>query len=208
MKWDWSSTVINGVDSVIELVLLRLVLSQPEPTCSADLDVSLAVRGDRPAFGRLVEQHGPAVFKLCARLLGSTDEARDVAQEAFVRAWQQRATFEIGQSFAPWILRIARNAALDRLRSRKPSVGVEILDTLADPARAADDALHAKRTEARLQQAVAALPVQYRELIELTYVQGRKISEVATIVGAPNGTVMTWLYRARQQLRQQLGVDA
>ena len=81
-----------------------------------------AVRGDRAAFARLVDLHQRAVFGLCLRLLQEREEARDAAQETFVRAWGGLATYDPSNPFAPWLLRIARNHAptsSSRRRSRR-----------------------------------------------------------------------------------------
>src|SRR5688500_12610293 len=77
-----------------------------------------ASRGSRDAFAQLVDRHKRAVHGLCARLLGDREEARDAAQEAFVRAYSSLARYDAAQPFAPWVLRIARNHCLDLLRRR------------------------------------------------------------------------------------------
>ena len=79
-----------------------------------------AARGDRQAFARLVDLHKRTVYGLCVRLLRDAEEARDAAQESFARAYAALATYDAGQPFAPWVLRIARNHCLDVLRRRLP----------------------------------------------------------------------------------------
>lgn len=160
--------------------------------------------GDRGAFTRLVERHQRAVYGLCARLLGGGDEARDAAQEAFVRAWEHRARFDPAQDFAPWVLRIARNASVDRLRRRRGGSADDAIDAVPDGAPPADEQLGARRSEAALEAAVAALPPRYRAAIELVHGQGRSVREAAAILDAPEGTVMTWLFRARRVLRDAI----
>ena len=77
-----------------------------------------AARGDREAFGRLVDLHKRAVYGLCLRLLRHPEEARDAAQEAFARAFAGLSIYDPSQPFAPWLLRIARNHCLDLARRR------------------------------------------------------------------------------------------
>src|ERR671934_1416061 len=80
-----------------------------------------AARGDRSAFARLVEMHKRVVYGLCLRLLQDAEEARDAAQETFVRAWSAIGTYDPSQPFAPWLLRIARNHCIDVVRRRLPA---------------------------------------------------------------------------------------
>lgn len=173
-----------------------------------------AARGDRHAFGRLVDLHKRAVFGLCVRLLRDPEDARDAAQEAFARAYGAIATYDAAQPFAPWVLRIARNHCLDVLRRRLPAAQRVELDAepeegapreLADPeAPRGDAALERRETAAALATAVAALPPNYREVIHLFHVEHLSYKEIAAAMDVPIGTVMTWLHRARAKLRTAL----
>jgi len=181
---------------------------------SPETVLTRAAGGDREAFGRLVEEHKRAVYGLCLRLLTDAEEARDAAQEAFVRAYASLETFDLSQPFAPWVLRIARNHCLDLLRRRIPSRARVELDAegedgarrdLPDPsAERADDALERAQTRVTLEAAVAALPPNYREVIQLFHVEQMSYKEIAATLGVPIGTVMTWLHRARSRLRSTL----
>jgi RNA polymerase sigma-70 factor (ECF subfamily) len=173
-----------------------------------------AARGDRPAFARLVDLHRRAVFGLTLRLLQDTEESRDAAQETFVRAWGAIATFDTAQPFRPWILRIARNHALDLLRRRVPANRQVALDAdaeegapaveLAGDGPGADTLLERAQTRATLEAAVAALPANYREVVQLFHVEQLSYKEIAQTLDVPMGTVMTWLHRARGKLRATL----
>ena len=174
-----------------------------------------AARGDRLAFGRLVDLHKRTVFGLCVRLLRDGEEARDAAQETFVRAYAAISTYDAGQPFAPWILRIARNHCLDTLRRRAPQGSQVELDRaatddapateLADEREPAADAqLERAETRAALEAAVAGLPENYREVIHLFHVEHLSYKEIAVTLDVPIGTVMTWLHRARGKLREAL----
>jgi RNA polymerase sigma-70 factor (ECF subfamily) len=183
------------------------------PSHDASLALS-AARGDRQAFARLVEEHKRSVYGLCVRLLSDPEEARDAAQEAFTRAYASLEGYDLEQPFAPWILRIARNLCLDILRRRIPARARVELDAdtedgppreLADTAaERADDALEKAQTRKVLEQAVAALPPNYREVVHLFHVEQLSYKEIAATMGIPMGTVMTWLHRARAQLRTTL----
>lgn len=188
-------------------------LSQP-PSPDAAL-ARAAAKGDKVAFGKLVDLHKRAVFGLCVRLLRDPEEARDAAQEAFVRAYGAVATYDAAQPFAPWLLRIARNHCLDVLRRRVP-VGAQVqLDAepedgapareLADSeAPAADTLLERAQTRTALEAAVAGLPPNYREVVHLFHVEHLSYKEIAATLDVPIGTVMTWLHRARGRLRVAL----
>jgi RNA polymerase sigma-70 factor (ECF subfamily) len=176
--------------------------------------VRAAAGGDRRAFARLVDQHQRAVFGLCHRVLQDREEARDAAQETFVRAWTAMGTYDTAQPFAPWLLRIARNHCIDLARRRLPAARKVELDAqpeegerreLADDAVApADVALERAEVARGLGAAVAALPPNYREVIHLFHVEHMSYKDIAATLEVPIGTVMTWLHRARARLREAL----
>jgi RNA polymerase sigma-70 factor, ECF subfamily len=174
-----------------------------------------AVRGDPDAFSQLVTLHQRGVYGLCYRLLREADEANDAAQEAFVRAYAALPSYDATQPFGPWVMRIARNHCLDILRRRVPADRLVELDAqpeegrrspeLADERAArGDDALATAQRNQVLEAAVAQLPERYREVITLFHVQQLSYQQIATVMSVPIGTVMTWLHRARGQLRAQL----
>jgi RNA polymerase sigma-70 factor (ECF subfamily) len=178
-----------------------------------------ASRGDKESFARLVDEHKRSVYGLCLRLLADPEEAKDASQEAFARAYAALATYEPGQPFAPWVLRIARNHCLDQLRRRLPQRRRVELDAepeeegpdhreLADPAAApADESLERAETHRRLERAISALPPNYREAIQLFHGDQMSYKEIASAMEVPIGTVMTWLHRARAKLREALGEE-
>lgn len=175
-----------------------------------------ATRGDKQAFARLVDLHKRAVHGLCVRLLRDPEEARDAAQEAFARAYASLEAFDASQPFAPWLLRIARNHCLDVLRRRLPEARRIDLDAgaeegpprdLADPSAPRGDELLERRELANaLDRAVAALPPNYRTVIQLFHVEHLAYKDIAATMDVPVGTVMTWLHRARARLRASLTV--
>lgn len=187
---------------------------EPELPVEASL-ARAAARGDRAAFARLVELHKRVVFGLSARLLQDREEARDAAQETFVRAWAAIGAYDPAQPLAPWLLRIARNHCLDLLRRRLPAARRVQIDgsaaeaegaraELASPAPGADEELERAEVATSLGVAVAALPENYREVIHLFHVEHMSYKEIAATMEVPIGTVMTWLHRARAKLREML----
>ena len=202
---------------------LPLALSSPGTlvrlACPADEAewAQAAAAGDKAAFSRLVEKHKQSVYGLCYRLLGSTEEARDAAQEAFVRAYTGIREFDVRQPFAAWVLRIARNHSIDLLRRRRPMLALQsegrgdeaseafVAPELADRyAVTGEQAVQEEEAQRDLDLAVAALPPRYREVIALFHVQHKSYAEIAATLHVPMGTVMTWLHRARKELKAQL----
>ena len=187
------------------------------PACPADEAewARAAAGGDKVAFARLVEKHKQSVFGLCYRLLGGGEEARDAAQEAFVRSYTGIRDFDPRQPFAAWVLRIARNHCIDLLRRRRPTLALEgrsdegpetgVAPELSDHyAMGGEQAVQEIEAQRDLDRAVASLPPRYREVIALFHVQHKSYAEIALALGVPMGTVMTWLHRARKELKAQL----
>jgi RNA polymerase sigma-70 factor (ECF subfamily) len=176
-----------------------------------------AAGGDKAAFSRLVEKHKQSVHGLCFRLLGRGEEARDAAQEAFVRAYTGIRDFDPRQPFAAWILRIARNHCIDLLRRRRPTLALAaegrsddgpetgVAPELPDHfAVSGEQRVQEEEAQRDLERAVAALAPRYREVIALFHIQHKSYAEIAQALGVPMGTVMTWLHRARKELKAQL----
>ena len=173
-------------------------------------DEALAERvrssGDVAAFSTLVTRYRGRLVALARRMLpgSSSDEAEDIAQEAFVAAYAKRTSFRQGEPFRPWLYKIAVNRCLDRLRalSRRP-VTVEI-GSLLEPAisgNGPEELLLSTESEARLQDAVAALPPKLRVVFVLRHLDDLSYDEIAAATGQPLGTVKTHLFRARAELR-------
>jgi RNA polymerase sigma-70 factor, ECF subfamily len=179
----------------------------PEPS-DADL-VSRARAGDRRAFDVLVRRYAPRVFGLVLKWVHDRDQAEEIAQDAFVRAWKGLDRFEGGEEFRAWVFRIAVNAAADELRARKRHRPVPLEDvseaelgsvTDPDPAEAID----AQRLGRRLENALDRLSPEYRAVLLLRAREELSYEEIASTLRIPAGTVMSRLARARRQLRSLL----
>jgi RNA polymerase sigma-70 factor (ECF subfamily) len=166
--------------------------------------------GDLSAFEPLVEKYRQRVWQLAYHLLRDREEARDVAQEAFVRAWQSLPTFRGQSAFYTWVFRIAVNLATDRQRQRgararafggEPVPEEEWTRTAPDPA-AGPEAVAARAEEReRLRRALDSLPAHHRTIIMLSDVEGLTYREIAEVLRIPIGTVMSRLHNARKRLR-------
>ncbi len=162
-----------------------------------------ARQGDREAFGRLVACHQRTVLRIAYHLTGNRQDAEDVTQEAFVKAYQALGQFEFGRPLAPWLYRIARNVALKRLRAACPQTAL-VEETLPQTQPGPEEAVVTADTLARLRDALAALPAHYRQVIELRHFEGLSYEEIGRVLDEPLSTVKTWLFRARRRLRQAL----
>ena len=175
-------------------------------------------RGDsKTRFANVVIPHLDDAYGLARWVTGNRADAEDVVQEACLRAFRGIGGFTGGNGRA-WVLAIVRNAAYDWLRkNRSPAVvHVDDLEAIArmqpsDDATSAggnpEAALIARADEAKLEVAIASLPAVFRDTLVLRDVQGLDYREIATITGAPIGTVMSRLARARARVIATLGAD-
>ena len=187
------------------------VLDLPGLTLRAapDADQQLvmeALRGDPDAFTTLVQRYERAVYHLAYRTMRQEEEAKDVAQEAFFKAYRSLKTFKPGAKFSTWIFAITYHACCDRLNRRK-RYSDEELPERADSARGPADSVIADDEARRLRAAILQLPEKYRTVVTLYHLQGKQYDEIATVLGIPVGTVKTHLFRAKEQLRRILTAD-
>ena len=168
---------------------------------------ALAAAGDRAAFGLLVERHGERALRVALRVLGDGAEAEEVAQEAFLRAWQAAASFDPDRAqFTTWLHRITLNLAIDRTRRRgsAPDAGEAALSALADPAPGPEAAAAAAQDRAALAAALGLLPARQRAAIALAYEEGLSGAEAAAALDVSERALEGLLRRARLMLRRIL----
>jgi RNA polymerase sigma-70 factor (ECF subfamily) len=176
----------------------------------ADTDdalIALTLGGRSEAFGLLVARYERAVYHLAFRTLREPEDAKDAAQEAWIKAYRALASFRPGAKFATWIFTICYRVCCDRLAKRKRFTGDEPTD-FADPSAGPERTYEAAEDSARLRAAIEALPDKYRTVITLFHLQGKQYEEIAAVLGIPLGTVKTHLFRAKDLLRAALGDGA
>ena len=169
--------------------------------------VAETLAGHGEAFGTLVERYDRAVYHLAYRTVRDAEEARDVAQEAFFKAFRSLKTFRPGAKFSTWIFSITYHACCDRLARRKRYSNEELPER-ADPGIGPEQEAIAGEEARRLRAAIARLPEKYRSVITLYHLQGRQYEEIAQVLEIPIGTVKTHLFRAKEQLRRMLNQAA
>lgn len=164
--------------------------------------IQQAAAGNRQAFGALVQRHQARVFQFIRRLHGSTNEAGDLTQETFIKAYQALPRWRPEARFHTWLLQIARNTTLDALRQRlrRPEDTLEEHAQLADPGPSPLQHLESGRRLALLEQLLARLPLEQREILLLREVEGLSYTELAAALGINSGTVKSRLARAREAM--------
>jgi RNA polymerase sigma-70 factor (ECF subfamily) len=169
--------------------------------------IALTLSGRADAFDTLVARYERAVYHLAFRTMREAEEAKDAAQEAWIKAYRGLGSFRPGAKFATWIFTICYRVCCDRLAKRRRFTGDEPPD-VADPAAGPDAAFEAAEDANRLRAAIDALPEKYRVVITLFHLQGKQYEEIASVLGLPLGTVKTHLFRAKDHLRAALGPAA
>lgn len=168
-------------------------------------DEALALRaraGDQQAFTSLVLRHQDRVFGFLLRLLTRREEAMDLTQDAFLKAWNALPDWRPEARFSTWLYQIARNSALDLLRRRQRvefvSFDSETSDlALHDPAPPPEEQFAGRQRLGLLERALGALPVEQREILLLRELQDMSYAEIAATLGINEGTVKSRLARAR-----------
>lgn len=203
-------TVAEGILSRVE-----------EASARADEETRLLERcrgGDARATEELVHLHGAAVHRFARRLLGDEEEARDLTQEVFLRAFRRLGSFRADASLRTWLFRITLNAARNRRRSwsrhhRSRTVSLEAspdesgegpAGRLAHPSPGPHRALESRAIRDRLAEALEELPEEFRVAVTLRDVEGLDYRSIARITGVRVGTVKSRIGRAREILRNRL----
>ena len=180
-------------------------------TTERDPLVAAAVAGDETAFAELVERHGRELHAHAYRIVGSHEDAEDVTQETFLRAWRRRESYQGRASFRTWLYTIATNACLSALerRSRRPQAarGVDgAWENVASADAEPGEVLVAKETtKLALLVAVQHLPPRQRAVLIVRDVLGWTAKETAALLGTSVASVTSAHQRARSTLREKAG---
>ena len=168
--------------------------------------------GDTTAFEELYDRHAGVIYALLLRILGSPEDAQEVLQETFVKAWSTASTFdaERGSEIA-WLISIGRSRGIDRLRARRvrgereSEAGREISIRTGDVEKATgDDQAIASQERIAVRAALDELPPAQRVALELAYFSGLSQSEIAAKTGEPLGTIKTRMQLGMKKLRERL----
>jgi RNA polymerase sigma-70 factor (ECF subfamily) len=179
---------------------------RPTAERDATLDrlVADVAAGDRVAFETLYRATSPRLYGICLRVLADRGEAEDVVQEAFVTIWHRAGQFDAGRAGAlAWLSTIARNRAIDRLRSRPPMsrASLAAIEDMADPGSTPERDAETSTDRGRLERCLEQLDERRRGLIRTAFFDGATYDELATRSGAPLGSVKSWIRRGLMQLK-------
>ena len=179
----------------------------------SDRGVVAAVRaGDREAFRQLVEQHSRSIFRLAFRMTGNEQDAEEIVQEAFLRAYRKIGDFESRADFGTWLHRIAANCSYDLLQRRKPQrlqtplwdeEGEELPLPSANPGP--ERLLLSVELKQKLQEAMSQLTPAERSAFVLRHFEGRSIVEIGRALDLKTDATKNSIYRAVKKLRRALG---
>lgn len=175
--------------------------------------VEAALHGDQDAFAELVNTYQNAVYNLCYRMLGERTEAEDAAQEAFIRAYMNLQRYDPARSFKTWVLSIASNHCIDRLRRRRlqwlsldeplpPNIMLS-----SDEPEPEEATIRDQRSQA-IQALLNELSTEYRSAVVLRYWYDYSYAEIADILDTTESAIKSRLFRARQALADKLSTQS
>ena len=172
--------------------------------------IKRALGGDQRAFRKLRAKYHEAIYNLIYRMIHNRDEVDDLTQEAFVKAFASLHTFNEEYAFSTWMYKIATNNSIDHIRKRRLQTfsidkPIESSDSdyqfeLPDSSFEPDQEMIAGQRTKFLQEAIAALPAKYRQVIMMRHVDEMEYSEIAKKLRLPLGTVKAHIFRAREML--------
>jgi RNA polymerase sigma-70 factor (ECF subfamily) len=168
--------------------------------------VAQAAHGDAVAFELIIDEFRPILTKVAMRMLRNADDASDAVQETFVKAFRGIEAFDPNRPLRPWLCRICSNCCIDIARNRRHDA--ESLDareaTLADPSSGVEEIAANTIQGRQVKEAIGRLPSRYREIIILRHFRHMDITEIASAMNKPEGTIKSWLFRARAMLKKDL----
>lgn len=173
-----------------------------------------ALAGDQSAYKELLARHRQSIYHVIFKIVRSNEEAADLVQETFMKAFGSLASYRFEYRFSTWLYKIAANNAIDHLRkkriealsldrpmqTRDGEVAIEIPDWSQNP----EEDLYRKRRAVTIGEAIETLPPKYREVIVLRHQQDRSYEEIAEQLHIPVGTVKARIFRARELLKKKL----
>jgi len=172
------------------------------------LAIQQSLQGKKHAFSTIIEHYTPLLYSLAYRMLGNSEEAEEAVQEIFLRVYKSLRKFRLSQRFYPWVYTIALNYLRSHLRRRWRRKKHEVLrfedmgseGDIQSYEKDPSQLLEEMEGERVAQSAILTLRREYREVFVLRQIEGLSTSEVAEILKLPEGTVKTYLHRARQSL--------
>ena len=176
--------------------------------------INQALTGDQKAYQTLFVAHRQAIFHIIMKIVRNNEEAQDLVQETFIKAFGSLKSYNPTYRFTTWLYKIAANSSIDFIRKRKlqtysldrpldtrdGQVNIEVADMSYHPERD----LSAKRQKISIAEAIESLPSKYREVIIKRHQEDKSYEEIASLLRVPVGTVKARIFRARELLKKKL----
>jgi len=168
-----------------------------------DALVEAALR-EPDAFAELIRRHQDGLVNFLYRMTGNREDAEDLAQEAFLRAYRALPRFRIGSPFRPWLYKIASNLALNHFSARRATSPLVEEIVATSPMNSPEAMAELREVQAQLREAILELPESYRVILLLRHLNELSYEEIAAVLGVPIGTAKVRLHRARKMVQEKL----
>lgn len=169
--------------------------------------VRRAKAGETVAFELLADLYRPVLFSLALRMLRNSDDAKDAVQDTLVKAFRAIHDFDPERPIKPWLCRICSNCCVDTVRARRRDA--DPLDQheymLQDEGESLEDRANGSIRQSAVLEAIGRLPEKYRAIILMRHFRHMDVNEIAQALNKPEGTIKSWLFRARALLKKDLG---
>jgi RNA polymerase sigma-70 factor (ECF subfamily) len=163
------------------------------------------IDGQKDHYRFLVDRYHKGLIQHLYALTGNLQTSEDIAQEAFIKAYDKLSQYDKNYAFSTWLYKIADNLAFRNLKQLKNTQDIdEIAELVPDHSPTPAEQVDKLFTKEAVQKSVEGLPMSYRRVISLYYWDDFSYEEIAIIMDTPIGTIRTWLYRAKEQLRKEL----
>ena len=167
--------------------------------------INEVLEGNQDQFRLLVERYHRGLVQHLYNIMKDGHMAEDIAQDAFIRAYEKLSQYDERYAFSTWLYKIADNLAYRQIKRLKPAADIdELQEFIADERPTAGEETDKSMAQTAVRRALDKLPLDYRQVVTLYYWDNRSYEEIAVIVERPIGTVRTWLFRAKDQLRKDL----
>lgn len=176
--------------------------------------VRKAAAGDSDAFEQLVLSYEKPIYNLCLRMCGNADDAMDLTQETFLKAWRSLGSFRADAAFSTWLYRLCSNLCIDHLRreQKRKVLPLHVEDgegderplEVPDPAAGPEDHLSAQEDRQQVADALQSLEPEYREALTLRVVHELSYADIAAVLQVREGTVKSRIARAREKMREAM----